>query len=121
MKLSIAGIGLLAPGLPNWKDGRATLAGTTVYQMESVPDPTALILPPNERRRSSEMVRWAMCVAQEAVEQAHIDPHDVATVFASSGGEMGVLDQLCTSLSAANRMLSPTLFHQSVHNTAAGY
>ena len=34
---------------------------------------------------------------------------------------MGVLDQLCRALATTERILSPTLFHQSVHNTAAGY
>ena len=42
-------------------------------------------------------------------------------MFASSGGEMAVLDQLCRALTTPDRALSPTLFHQSVHNTAAGY
>ena len=42
-------------------------------------------------------------------------------MFASSGGEMAVLDQLCRALTTTDRALSPTLFHQSVHNTAAGY
>jgi hypothetical protein len=50
-----------------------------------------------------------------------LDPREVATVFASSGGEMGVLDTLCRALSTTERIVSPTLFHQSVHNTAAGY
>ncbi|MDH4188360.1 MAG: beta-ketoacyl synthase chain length factor, partial [Nitrospira sp.] len=50
-----------------------------------------------------------------------LDPRDVPTVFASSGGEMGVLDTLCRSLATPERVISPTLFHQSVHNTAAGY
>src|SRR6476469_7100150 len=98
MNVAVNGIGLLAPGLPSWKEGRAILAGTTPYLKQLPPEPTALILPPNERRRSSEVVRWAMCVAQEAMEQAQVDPRDVATVFASSGGETGVLDQLCTTL-----------------------
>jgi hypothetical protein len=60
-------------------------------------------------------------VAQEALVQSRLDPRDVATVFASSGGEMEVLDQLCRALTTTDRMISPTLFHQSVHNTAAGY
>lgn len=34
---------------------------------------------------------------------------------------MGVLDTLCRSLATPDRVISPTLFHQSVHNTAAGY
>jgi hypothetical protein len=60
-------------------------------------------------------------VAHEAIVQSGLDPRDVATVFASSGGEMGVLDQLCRALTTTERIVSPTLFHQSVHNTAAGY
>ena len=58
------------------------------------------------------MVRWALHVrAQEAMEQAQVDAREVATVFASSGGETGVLDRLCTALAAPTRMISPTLFH----------
>ncbi len=34
---------------------------------------------------------------------------------------MAVFDQLCRVLATEERMVSPTLFHQSVHNTAAGY
>jgi hypothetical protein len=80
-----------------------------------------MILPPNERRRSSDCVRWTVEVAQEAMAHSGLDPREVPTVFASSGGEMGVFDTLCRSLATPERMFSPTLFHQSVHNTAAGY
>jgi hypothetical protein len=62
-----------------------------------------------------------MQVAQEAIGRSCLDPRDVPTVFASSGGEMGVFDKLCRALCMSDRMISPTLFHQSVHNTAAGY
>jgi len=34
---------------------------------------------------------------------------------------MGVFDKLCRTLATPERMVSPTLFHQSVHNAAAGY
>jgi hypothetical protein len=60
-------------------------------------------------------------VAQEAIAQSGLEPREVPTVFASSGGEMAVFDKLCRTLAAPERMISPTLFHQSVHNTAAGY
>ncbi len=121
MKVGILGVGLLSAGLDGWVKGRAVLAGTSSYSPRSVPEPEAALLPANERRRSSDAVRWAMHVAHEAVLQSAVDPQDVATVFASSGGEMGVLDTLCRALTTADRALSPTLFHQSVHNTAAGY
>jgi hypothetical protein len=121
MKAGIQGIGLLAAGLEGWRAGRAVLAGTEPFEPVVVPDPEAALLPPNERRRSSDCVRWAVHVAQEAIVQAGLDPREVPTVFASSGGEMGVLDTLCRTLALPDRLISPTLFHQSVHNTAAGY
>lgn len=121
MRVGILGVGLLAAGLEGWSAGREVLAGTRPFDPSTVPDPDASLLPANERRRSSECVRWAVQVAQEAMAQSGLDPHEVATVFASSGGEMEVLDKLCRALATTERVVSPTLFHQSVHNTAAGY
>jgi hypothetical protein len=121
MKVGIQGIGLLAAGLEGWRAGRVVLAGTEPFVPIAVPDPEAALLPPNERRRSSDCVRWAVHVAQEAIAQSGLDPREVPTVFASSGGEMGVLDTLCRTLAMPERVISPTLFHQSVHNTASGY
>jgi hypothetical protein len=121
MKVAIQGIGLLASGLAGWETGRAVLAGHGPFQPGEMPDPEAALLPPNERRRSSDCVRWAVHVAQEAIVQSGLDPREVPTVFASSGGEMGVIDAVCRTLATPDRVISPTLFHQSVHNTAAGY
>jgi hypothetical protein len=119
--VDIQGIGLLAPGLIGWEAGRAVLAGLRPFEPVGIPDPEAALLPPNERRRSSESVRWAVQVAQEAIGQSGLDPRDVPTVFASSEGEMDVFDTLCRMLTTKERLVSPTVFHQSVHNTAAGY
>ncbi|MGA6827260.1 beta-ketoacyl synthase chain length factor [Nitrospira sp. NS4] len=121
MKVAIQSIGVLAPGLSGWEASRRVLAGAEPFMPAAVPDPEAALLPPNERRRSSDSVRWAVQVAQEAMAQSGLNPRDVPTVFASSGGEMGVLDALCRTLATPERIISPTLFHQSVHNTAAGY
>jgi Beta-ketoacyl synthase, N-terminal domain len=121
MKAGIQGIGLLAAGLEGWRAGRAVLAGTESFAPVTVPDPEATLLPSNERRRSSECVRWAVHVAQEAIVQSGLDPREVPTIFASSGGETGTLNAICRALATQDRVISPTLFHQSVHNTAAGY
>lgn len=121
MRVGILGVGLLAAGLDGWPVGREVLAGLQPFDPRTRPDPDAALLPANERRRSSDCVRWAVQVAQEAIVQSGLDPRDVATVFASSGGEMDVLDKLCRALATAEQVVSPTLFHQSVHNTAAGY
>ena len=122
MRVGIVGVGLLSAGLEGWVEGARGAGGHAVRSdFDSLPDPDAALLPANERRRSTAGVRWALHVAQEAMAQSRLDPRDVATVFASSGGEMGVLDQLCRALATTERIISPTLFHQSVHNTAAGY
>lgn len=44
-----------------------------------------------------------------------------ASVFASSGGDYPIIDQICRSLCEPERLVSPTQFHNSVHNSAAGY
>jgi hypothetical protein len=121
MRVYIVGIGLLSAGLEGWTSGRSVLYGSHPFRGEPLPDPEPVLLPANERRRSTASVRWAVHVAQEAVTQSGLDPASMATVFASSGGEMGVLDQLCRALTMSERIVSPTLFHHSVHNTAAGY
>jgi len=119
--LYVNGIGVLAPGLEGWPASHAVLTGQAPYSSAHTPEPGAKLLPPNERRRSSEVVRWAVQVAEEAVQQAQADPRELATVFASSGGETAIFDRICKTLASSDRTISPTLFHHSVHNAAAGY
>ena len=121
MELYINGIGILGPGLANWAEGRILLASESPSCEAAMPEPSASLLPANEQRRSSESVRWALHVAQEAMQHAETDPREVTSVFASSEGETGVLDRLCTALAEPQRTISPTLFHHSVHNAASGY
>lgn len=121
MALYVNGIGTLGPGLAGWAGSRAVLAGESPACEATLPEPSASMLPPNEQRRSSDIVRWAVHVAHEAIQQAEADAREVASVFASSDGETGVLDRLCTALATPQRVISPTLFHHSVHNAASGY
>jgi hypothetical protein len=43
------------------------------------------------------------------------------TVFASSGGDGDVCHSLCEALASDDRQISPTRFHNSVHNAPSGY
>jgi hypothetical protein len=117
MELYVNGIGILGSGLAGWAGSRAVLAGESSSCEATPTEPSASLLPPNEQRRSSETVRWAVHVAQEAMQQAEADAREVTSVFASSDGETGVLDRLCTALAMPQRTISPTLFHHS----ASGY
>lgn len=122
----VNGIGLFGPGLPDWPQGREVLAGRAPYQPVVAPPPPAELLPATERRRATPSTRVALAVAQQALRAAAaagvtIDPHRLPTVFATSSGNPDILHDLCEMLAAGDTQISPTKFHNSVHNAAAGY
>jgi hypothetical protein len=80
----------------------------------------ASILAPMVRRRTSMATRVAITAAGRACAAAG-NGHQLPAIFVSSVGEMQVTDKLCRAITRQEYPLSPTLFHNSVHNTAAGY
>jgi hypothetical protein len=83
--------------------------------------PAPQALPAAERRRTGGTVKLAIAVAQQAVTSAAIDPVRLAAVFASSSGDGVICHEICETLATEERQISPTRFHNSVHNAAAGY
>lgn len=79
------------------------------------------LLPAALRRRSGLTTRMAVTAAVHACKQADVDPGVTPSVFASVGGEIQVTDTLCRALTDIDALLSPTQFHNSVHNTTSGY
>jgi len=79
------------------------------------------LIPANMRRRTSVTTRMAITAASLACQQANANVENIASVFASLGGEIQVTDALCRLLVDEHELLSPTQFHNSVHNTTAGY
>ena len=49
------------------------------------------------------------------------DPATLPCVFASVHGDLAITDALCTTLATEPLQLSPTRFHNSVHNAPAGH
>jgi hypothetical protein len=117
----IVGIGLAGPGLPDWSAAAPILAGERPYQPAPTVLPVIEALPPAERRRTGSTVRLALAVAQQALAEAAIDPTTLSTVFASSGADGALCHEICLTLASEERQISPTRFHNSVHNAAAGY
>src|SRR5687767_8356979 len=117
----IEGIGLLGPGLNDWPSGRAVLRGQQPYQAQKTILPAPALLPPAERRRSSEIIKLTLAVGREAITAAGLDAAGLPTVSASSGGDGETCHAICEVLASADRRISPTRFHNSVHNAAAGY
>ncbi|MCK9608895.1 MAG: beta-ketoacyl synthase chain length factor [Methylomonas sp.] len=73
------------------------------------------------RRRSSQATQMAFSAATQACAQAERSPATLPAVFASVAGEIQTTDQLCLELCKPDAMVSPSAFHNSVQNTAAGY
>jgi hypothetical protein len=114
-------VGLAGPGMASWLDSVEVLADETRYRHGENPLCTAALLPANERRRVSAMVRLALKVAEEAMAQSSLDIQGVCSVFATCDGDTEIIDRICTALTQPGRPVSPTQFHNSVHNAAAGY
>jgi len=121
MRVFVEGVGLLGPGLTGWQASRPVLAGEEAYRSAPTVIAASDLLPVAERRRSPVPVKLALAVGQEAFHNAGRDAAMTATVFASSSGEGETLHQMCETLASADRDVSPTRFHNSVHNAASGY
>jgi hypothetical protein len=117
----IESAGLAAPGLPSWQEGRATLSGERPYLDTPLPPHTPSLLPLNERRRATPATRLAFAAAEEATKSSSIPADSLASVFASSDAELSIIHRICLALTTTQRLISPTDFHNSVHNAAAGY
>jgi hypothetical protein len=117
----IEGVGILGPGFPDWPAAARVLSGGAPWEASATVLPPPACLPSAERRRTGPVVRLTLAVGLEAVRRAAIDPARVPAVFASSGGDGQNCHEICETLASAARELSPTRFHNSVHNAPAGY
>src|SRR5207302_8203620 len=117
----VDGIGLLGPGIGDWPAGARVLTGQTPWARAPTVLPAPECLPSAERRRTGTVVRLALAVGLEATARAGAAPAALAAVFASSGGDGQNCHEICEVLASSERQLSPTRFHNSVHNAAAGY
>jgi hypothetical protein len=121
MRVFVEGVGLLGPGLDGWAASRPVLAGAAPYAFKPTLVAASDMLPPAERRRIGLPVMLALAAGRAAFLHAKRDPAATATVFASSSGDGDNLHHICTTLASPDRRISPTRFHNSVHNAPAGY
>lgn len=121
IRVFIEAVGIIGPGLSGWNAAREVLAGAAPYvPADSVVAPI-MLLPPAERRRAGMVVRLAVGAGLEALGAAGQPAAEMATVFSSSGGDGETIDQMLTVLTTHPGDMSPTRFHNSVHNAPSGY
>lgn len=121
MQVFVDGIGVRGPGLSGWQDLKKIFAGELAHDDDQALRYEGKFLPANERRRASEIVRLSLDVGFEALQESATAANSVATVFATSGGDGYAVHETCLALATEQREVSPTRFHNSVHNAPAGY
>lgn len=115
----LQGIGIAAPGLTGWPVARRVLRGEAPFDPAPLPPYRPTLLPRNEARRAGACVKLAFQAAEQACD---LDAaRDYASIFASAGGDLDISDRLCRAVTSTEKAVSPTQFHNSVHNAAAGY
>jgi hypothetical protein len=117
----IEGIGLLGPSFNNWPSSQPLLTGKQPYQPSKTLLPAPLLLPAAERRRSSDIIKLSLAIMLEAINTAQVDATSLPSVFTLSNGDGYNCHAINEMLASDDRQISPTRFHNSVHNAAAGY
>lgn len=116
----VLGVGAWGQSFRNWDDLKALINGQD-FEDDGAKGPKPEVIPANERRRAPLPVRLAVESSWQAVQNAGFDPKKLPSVFVSSLGDTQLTDYMCKVLAGDNKALSPTKFHNSVHNAAAGY
>ena len=115
-RVSVAGMGFVAPGLADAGALRSHLAGAPIAAVDGWrPSPAGL--PPRQARRLSVGIALAIAAAEQI---APVLPRDAPWVFASSVGEGETLAEILAALARPEIMIQPLRFQNAVHNAAQG-
>jgi hypothetical protein len=117
----IEGVGLLGPSFTDWPSSQTMLTGKTPYSSQKTTIPAPALLPAAERRRSSDITKLSLAIMLEAISAAKLDASTLPSVFTASNGDGYNCHAINEMLASEDREISPTRFHNSVHNAAAGY
>jgi len=111
----VRGLGLWTPG---YASARAWCRDDADPSIEA---PDVALLAGPLRRRSTGLTRMAVEVLQQATAEAGCDVAAVPSVWATSNGEHTTAIRILSMMLRDEGKLSPTHFHNSIHNTASGY
>jgi len=112
----IVGTGIAMPGIA----GVFNLAVSDLSATPGLYDPSDDdFIPKRQRRRMSRL----SCMAIRSIREAGgLDATEsTPLVFATANGEINTIGSILVSLLGPENSISPTLFHNSVHNAPSGY
>ena len=119
LSLYIKAIGITAPGIDSWAEAQKVLQSPEEYIARPVARKIDTILPANERRRATRVTQLALSAAQQTGKPEELS--QCLQIFSSCNGDLTTFNQIGLALVMDERPVSPTRFHNSVHNAPAGY
>jgi hypothetical protein len=119
--VSVEAVAVCGPGLPDWESSQAVLSGNETYHAAPIVLQAPAQLSAAERRRAVPSVKLALGVGTACVARSGVDPGSLPAVFASSGADGETIVAILAALATPSREVSPTRFHNSVHNAPSGY
>lgn len=120
LRCNIVSLGAWGKDFCNWTE-LSELINTGTTNENTAIGPKPEVIPANERRRAPLPVRLAVESSWQACQASNYEPKELASVFVSGLGDTQLTDYMCKVLATEDKQLSPTKFHNSVHNAAAGY
>ncbi|MEA3404383.1 MAG: beta-ketoacyl synthase chain length factor [Pseudomonadota bacterium] len=126
MKVNILSLGITAPGLVNFASFKKLIkSGQAPDISQPLEKYSPAFLPANERRRTTATIKLALATAEEAWNHyrgCYPDETDqIPVLFVSRDGDTMISARMCEAVNDEEPMISPTHFHNSVHNAPAGY
>ncbi|MCK5649557.1 MAG: beta-ketoacyl synthase chain length factor [Gammaproteobacteria bacterium] len=119
LSLYIKAIGITAPGINNWHEAEKLFRIEEPYVLRPVAKKLETLLPANERRRATRVTQLALSAAQQIGKAEELN--QCLQIFSSSNGDLTTFNQISLALDMDGHPVSPTRFHNSVHNAPAGY
>ena len=119
LSLYLKSVGVVAPGINNWNEAIEIFKQPENYVPLPVAKKLETLLPANERRRAARVTQLALYAAQQTGAPETIK--HCLQIFSSAHGDVNTFHQISLALAMPGRPVSPTRFHNSVHNAPAGY
>ncbi|MES2942422.1 MAG: beta-ketoacyl synthase chain length factor [Pseudomonadota bacterium] len=112
---------VLAPGMTSLAQLRSVCRGNQIpVSAEVLQLPSPEMLPANERRRASQVVRLTQACIQQVLENCPFPVESLRSVFATDEGTGEVYQQILQAVTTT-RQVSPVMFSNSVQNAPSGY
>lgn len=112
---------VLAPGMTSLAQLRSICRNNQPpVSLDALPLPSPDMLPANERRRASQVVRLTQACIQQVLKDCPFPVESLRSVFATDEGTGEVCQQVLQAVTST-RQVSPLVFSNSVQNAPSGY